>query len=709
LLARHFTGTLALAAYRIDAWITAIATQRLATVRGATAQGLRVGAFGWVENLRPRQAAASGTGGPAGTVESAGPEGWITAPSLAHATTAAVLRNGYRARRRGGEAPGTLAVDLGSRRVRRALRLLGEVRSGRTLGAVLGEQLERALHDAGLDPLIEQFRGYATASGGASTDGLAVAQRWIDQADLPGFDFGAHRPAVAPLLDALTQTLDAVADLTLAEGVHQIVTGNPVRAGALFDALGRGEQPPPEIAVATTPRRSVHHTVRLLVALSDGAARPPGDWPAAAGSVRAAAEPRADAWAAAFLGSAATAGFTVSWADATGRPTTVSGSLADTDLAPLDVVFLAGDPAALDPWLVRAVAAAIPEGVTAVVSARPDATIELAATLRRVLAGARGATAADLDPNAASPAPDAADPAADARAAAAITALDTAVSGAVAALAPAGPDATALVDGALLALARFGVPQSLPPPGESQDASRDRLIRALDVARRRVAGASATTGAPAKLSALFDGPFPVFGSLATADLAQRSAPDPAAVVDWLDRLGRVHPGVGALGDLLLYQEALARTPAFGLLQLPDDPAEPTLLDGAAALPDPRHVTVVHLPLGGSLPAQAAALLVDGWVEAVPKATETAGLAFHVQRPSSQPPQACLIAVPPDPVAPWSTATLEAVLLETRDAARMRAVPAEALTAAAQFLPALQFAANTAGETVSTSFAGWAVS
>ena len=293
MLSRHLTGTLDLAGHRIDAWITAVATGRLAALRSATAVGLRMGAFGWVEGLVPR---------------SAGPtsEGWIAAPSTTHATTAAVLRNGFRARRLAGEPAGTLAVDLSSRRVRHALRLLDEVRAGRTLAAVLGEQLERGLHDARLDPMIERFRSFAPRSGGGGgTDGLAVAQQWTDHRDLAGFDFGTARTAAAVVLDGVVESLDGVADLTLAEGVHQIVTGNPIRAGALFDALGRGEQPPPEITVATTTRRSVHHTIRLTVAVPDDAVRGPGDWPAAAGSVRAAAEPRADAWAGAFLGPAA--------------------------------------------------------------------------------------------------------------------------------------------------------------------------------------------------------------------------------------------------------------------------------------------------------------------------------------------------------------------------------------------------------------------
>jgi hypothetical protein len=176
----------------------------------------------------------------------------------------------------------------------------------------------------------------------------------------------------------------------------------------------------------------------------------------------------------------------------------------------------------------------------------------------------------------------------------------------------------------------------------------------------------------------------------------------------LDLVGRARTGAGALSDVLLYDEALGRRPSFALIQQPHDPSEPTVLDVSAALSDPRHLTLIRLPLGSTLPAQSAAIVVDGWVEPVPNAQETAGLAFHLERPASQPPQACLIAVPPDPAAPWTTATLEATLLETLDAARMRAVPAEAVIGAAQFLPALQFANNSAGETVSASFSGLAV-
>ena len=225
----------------------------------------------------------------------------------------------------------------------------------------------------------------------------------------------------------------------------------------------------------------------------------------------------------------------------------------------------------------------------------------------------------------------------------------------------------------------------------------------MAAARTRAAAAAAATGPSAILSALLDEPFAVLHTVRTGRVQWRGAPDPAVAIGWLDQVGRARSATGALSDLLLCDEALGRPAALALSQMPHVAGEPTVIDDAAALTEPRHVALVHLPAGPALPRPAAGLLVDAWVEPVPNPQETAGVAFHLERPASQPPQVCLIAVPPDRAAPWSAASLEAVLAETLDAARMRAVPAEALGAATQLLPALQFAFNPAGETISTNF------
>ena len=140
--------------HRLDAWITSLASARLHTQRTATPTGIRIGAYGWVENLAPMA--------PRDTIQIAQgkqaivsqQDGYIHAPSLQQATTAAVLRSGSLSH------PGqdSYSVNLNSRRARTARWLIGGVRSGQTLGALLGYRFERALHDAHLDTELDNFR-----------------------------------------------------------------------------------------------------------------------------------------------------------------------------------------------------------------------------------------------------------------------------------------------------------------------------------------------------------------------------------------------------------------------------------------------------------------------------------------------------------------------------------------------------------------------
>src|SRR5258707_5698391 len=73
-------------------------------------------------------------------------EGFVHAPSLNHASAAAILRSGYVSHADQGN-PDVMAINLSSERVRRALFILGGMRNGQTLEALLGYQFERGLHD----------------------------------------------------------------------------------------------------------------------------------------------------------------------------------------------------------------------------------------------------------------------------------------------------------------------------------------------------------------------------------------------------------------------------------------------------------------------------------------------------------------------------------------------------------------------------------
>ena len=52
----------------------------------------------------------------------------------------------------------------------------------------------------------------------------------------------------------------------------------------------------------------------------------------------------------------------------------------------------------------------------------------------------------------------------------------------------------------------------------------------------------------------------------------------------------------------------------------------------------------------------------------------------------RPPQTILIAVPPDLSVPWTVWSLQQVLLETLDLARIRAVDPDALDEVGHYLP-----------------------
>jgi hypothetical protein len=90
---------------------------------------------------------------------------------------------------------------------------------------------------------------------------------------------------------------------------------------------------------------------------------------------------------------------------------------------------------------------------------------------------------------------------------------------------------------------------------------------------------------------------------------------------------------------------------------------------------------------------------------VPNREETTAVTFHYDAPGAVAPQSLLLAVPPDVRRPWSVDTLEAILLETLELAKLRLVDLDALREVGHYLPGLYFAFNPAGDTISADFAG----
>lgn len=295
--------TLDVAAHRLDAWITSLATKRLDGMRERAPTGLHLGAFGVVENLFPDALLRE--------QRLADSMGYVHAPSLQQATAAAVLRSGHLANR--DHASGAFDIDLRSHRVKRAKRLLEGVANGQSMAALLGYRFERALRDHDLSQHILDYRkqfpfkptGPGPETGEAIAardviDGLALLSGYRDKgldAISPATVPAADRPKVKVFIDDLIDLIDSVSDLLLSESVYQLVGGNLDGSAAAMSALDKQTRPP-EPRVVQTPRSTRGYTQRIVVALQSGNA---GPW-APMNDLAAQVEPRLNAWLARLLG-----------------------------------------------------------------------------------------------------------------------------------------------------------------------------------------------------------------------------------------------------------------------------------------------------------------------------------------------------------------------------------------------------------------------
>jgi hypothetical protein len=754
-------GLLDAYSHRLDAWYTSLATRRLAGVRAASPGGVHLGGYGWLDDLRP----AAGGGDS---------DGFIHAPSLGQAVTAAVLRSGYLAHRDAEHR--ALEIDLSAERVRTALALLDGVAQGQPLAALLGYRFERAVRARGLDlaQYILPIRrlvplrpdGAPPASPTPSdhiaardvVDGVALLERWRTEgpalfdalqqlvawppppAEVFQMPPQPERDALAAELDRLADVYDAVADVLVAEAVHQNVLGNNERSGAALEALDR-QGHPPRIEFVRTPRTGKSYTQRLLMLIGDESF--PASWPAPVVDARAAAEPRLNAWIARIIGNPRHVRFA---ATAPGAAWQLRVSFDELGLSPLSAVLTSHRPGrdAASEFEERLLAhfgpqlpAGTPPTTTLVLVDDPPrgtnpGTVGLGAF--RALTGwahtfittHRPATASDL----ALAHEEVDERIDDAEVRARADALETAFSSALTALdqvvnAPAPTDQQ-LTD-ALWAAAEFGVDGSVPPPlppgGDPLAHHEELLARARAVAATMTAAAAREHALVAdgdtprlradrqidRIRTLLGAQFPVLprftaanAAALTASAAARTAlcaGDDLAPGTWLRQMALVRAGVGRLARVrgaaeLVRGDVVPRD--LVVLQLPHTPGERWLALPFATPPPPAPpvvpqaelAIVAHCSGAVDFSAPLAGLFADAWAETVPGREETTGIALHHDAPGSRAPQAILLAVPPATAPVWSVETLVDTLTEAHQLAQIRGVGPDTLEWLGTVLPAV---------------------
>jgi len=180
----------------------------------------------------------------------------------------------------------------------------------------------------------------------------------------------------------------------------------------------------------------------------------------------------------------------------------------------------------------------------------------------------------------------------------------------------------------------------------------------------------------------------------TGDLKQDSPID-----DWLYGVARVREKMRSWEQAVIFAEAFGKSEArLDPIQLPFKEGDRWL---ALKFPDDRRPDVerllytAHYAAPFRKNARLCGLLIDEWTEVIPAADAASGVAFHFDRPNSEPPQAMLLVTAPDFSGSWKWIDLVAALNETLDWAKRRAVEPAHIDATpyAQFLPATGAAAT----------------
>jgi len=755
-LERVFTENLDLAAHRLDAFVTGLATRRLLTFRKSQNQGeseivTYLGGYGIVENVVPVTRPTRQVNGVTVNVQTDN-GGYVHAPSLRHATAAAILRSGRMAEK---SDPTKYAIELPSDRARRARLLVDGVRDGLPLGELLGFQLESELRastapepEAIILALRQLYPLVANKSGldpGQPADGIAAANvvdgQIVRQAaagnSIPfttNAVLGAGKTAILAAVKDLNDTVDAIGDLEMAEAVYQVAAGDVASAEAAMNFLPDGSNPP-QSEITTSPGAGIPVSHRVAVLLEEEPAFPTSPW-----SLGASPRGQVDAFAESWVGSLldpthakASASFQLN-----GQSQTGSVSVAQMpNIGPLDFLALAqstsvfGQGSPLDRHLVAAVQQQF-SGATGITLTGYDSPsvgpsipqlMEMARALGAVLGGARELAAADL-----------------------VLTPDDVPAGSLSATAGALQQQAATALGNLqnvladlsnldprTALTKASAYQAevFPDPSGDDSDLGVLLMNAKGELGRRVTDAQAA--APGlnpsdadAIAASINQLRIIFGrntlvvlpaavppgsgelgqSLAALDqpldLTNPNTFTPhQAPGRYLQQASRIHERLAAWRRFGLYAGAQGGfSPRISVAQLPFVAGESWV--GRVAPTDSR-TSLLFISASGqtALPDPTknwCGLLLDQWTELVPAGTVETGLAFHYDSQNSEAPQVIMMGMHSGHSGGWTLTELAAIVNETMDLALIRPVDSE-LVGLGQLVPAICLAANKENQVV----------
>lgn len=563
----------------------------------------------------------------------------------------------------------------------------------------------------------------------------------------------------------IENSLDALRDVLTAECAYQLALGNFDRAAAVMKAISGG-QIPVEIEVINSSRGSeLAFTNRVTLQFDPAVNANP--WAPIAMTPRANAEPALNAWIGAMLGDPAGVQCTIDQIDAVGNVLAHGTvALADLGLQPIDVMYLirktaeASGPAEIERRVRHVFARAIPLDDSAIVkitfanagdpAKRSFAEVlPLLDAMRNVVGKGRPLTAQDF----VTPSKTVTQPPDNpgnvdhveltARVAAIRGAFDPFFTALGTQAAKVSPDPD-LLRAQLIAIANAGFAHAFPTSsfgsGDAEVAAllagaRSLLDRYGDLKTAHDADVARLAGmAPPQQVALLSGMakrffgddfvlLPRFMLLNAADVTQADAARdqlldyvrntkqvPLPVDEWLHGAALVRPSLHTLQTVMMLGEAFnGAAPQCLPLQLPFRAGDTWLGMEFPGTMDLVHDTIAFvqcLPQGFQPAAAQAGLLIDEWMEMLPKQEEVTGIAFNFDQPNSAPPSALLLAVTPEITGKWTWDNLTATVLDTMERARLRAVEPdmiETLKGFATLIPSTIAEFSTGRSTVSLDY------
>lgn len=252
-LERGLRATLDSAAHRIDPWITGFAWQRLDQHSRSETHLHKLGVYGWLDGP------FEGKPGPTDA-------GRLHTPSYNQTVTALILRDKYLSAsgnalvNEAGDTP--WHMDITSPKARLAEELADEVRLGFHIYEIIGLHLENIIGDHQQVKLLRTDPRYAMRPERKDPNEVCNGQNAL-QGLLKGDPVFPLKPAQREALQLLADAMDTYGDLLMADGVMQLVNGQPARAAETMDAAAGFSRPPGFEFLQTPPSGYQLETVVL--------------------------------------------------------------------------------------------------------------------------------------------------------------------------------------------------------------------------------------------------------------------------------------------------------------------------------------------------------------------------------------------------------------------------------------------------------------